>query len=224
MFLDVLIKNIHTSLYRYQEVLKYLHSRYVTDNEIQDYELGFSKIISIPKESSINYDRFMKECWRGRKLENKIIFPIKDRLGNAVGIVGRSVEAKEFKSFITEEAKYTGFFFGLFQALPYIYREKKVFVVEGPFDLFALKKILPNVVATLTSGISENQYNLIKRYCDIIITVFDSDSAGKHGTKDASKYGSVHSIDLKYKDPAKALEILKIDKFKDYIRKRITFF
>lgn len=217
MFLDILARNLHASISRYPDVLKYLHSRYVTDDDIREYELGFNKIIGVPKEDSTDYKRFMDECWKGRKLENKIIFPLKDRLGRVEGLMGRSVDTKEFKIFATEEAKYTGFFFGLWQALPFIYKEKKVFLVEGPFDLYAFRKIKLNTIATLTSGISENQYKLIKRYCDTIVTVFDSDIPGKRGTREAKEYRNVKSIDLKFKDPAKALEILGQNKFIEYI-------
>lgn len=221
MFLDILARNLHASISRYPDILKYLYSRYVTDDDIREYELGFSKFISVPKESCTDYKRFIDECWKGRKIENKVIFPIKDRLGVTVGLIGRSIEAKEFKVFVTEEAKYAGFFFGLFQALPHIYKEKKVFLVEGPFDLYALKRVLPNVIATLTSGISENQYNLIRRYCDVIMVIFDSDIPGKRGAREALEYKGVQSIDIKYKDPARALEILKPYRFRKFILEKM---
>lgn len=231
MFLDHIIKNCSQSIYRYPHVLDYLHSRLVTDEEIKYHELGYNKIICVPEESSEDYKRFCIECYKGKKLENKILFPIKDILGNIIGVSGRSVETKEFKVFVTEEAKYTGFFFGLYHALPYIYKENKVYVVEGYFDFLALVKVFPNTVATLTAGISESQYNLLQLYCNKIVTVFDEDSTGHKGTEKAP----LHTDKIKeswlprdicpmrlgnYKDPAKCLETLGVNKFKEFIMKK----
>ena len=48
MFLDILVENLHKSIYRNKEALDYLHSRYVTDEDIEAYKLGYSKVVSIP--------------------------------------------------------------------------------------------------------------------------------------------------------------------------------
>lgn len=220
MFLDSLVNRLHKSIFRYQDVLNYLHSRQITDTDIRTYELGYNKIIGVPEDPNPERQRFMDDCNKGRKLENKIIFPIKDALGHVVGIIGRSIETKEFKKFVTNEGKYTGFFFGLFQALPYIYKENRVFVVEGPFDFNALVKVFPNTVASLISGISEPQYEYLRLYCDTIISVFDTDKAGKKGRDKALKCEGVFSMDIGYKDPAKCLETLKFPAFKRFILKK----
>lgn len=217
MFLDTLIKRLNQSIHRYPEVIQYLNSRFVTDEDIRDYGIGFSKLVGVPEGQSTDYKRFMDECWRGRKLENKIIFPIRDKLGKTVGLIGRSVDTKDFKIFVTEEAKFTGFFYGLPQALPHIYKERVAYFVEGSFDMYAVRKVFPNTVSTLTSGMSENQYNLIKRYCDKIIVIFDSDKPGDRGAKEAMEYEGVGKVTLGYKDPAKGLEVLGESKFKDHI-------
>jgi DNA primase len=221
MFLDTLTQRLNQSIHRYPEVLSYLNSRSVTDDDIRDYGIGYSKLISVPKEVNTDYKRFMDECWRGRKLENKIVFPIKDKLNRVVGLIGRSIDTKEFKIFVTEEAKITGFFYGLPQALPHIYREGIVYFVEGPFDMHAVRKVFLNTVCTLTSGMSENQYNLIKRYCDKIIVIFDSDKSGDRGAKEAMEYGGVDKMSLGYKDPAKALEVLGENRFKELVLRGI---
>jgi DNA primase len=222
MFLDELTNSLHHSIYRYPEVLKYLKSREVTDEDIKAYHIGYGKVVRAPAEVSIDHDNFMDECWRGKKLENKVVFPFKDALGNTIGLVGRSIESKEFKVFVTEEAKFKGFFFGLFQALPHMYRTKKVFIVEGCFDQLALAKVFPNTVATLTAGLSDAQYDLLMMYCEKIITVFDSDKAGWYGKKEAMQRPNVVGADLGYKDPAKYLEEVKLKKFRIATMKRMT--
>jgi len=222
MFLGDLIKGLHQSIYRYPEVLNYLHSRLVTDEEIKTYELGYNKIVRVPEDTDPERVEFMEECNKGRKLENKIIFPFKDAMGYPLGLVGRSIERKEFKVYITNEAKFKGFFFGLCQALPHIYREGRVFLVEGCFDYLAFSKVFPNTVATMTAGLSDAQYDLLSLYCDTIVTVFDSDKAGRYAKNEALQRPGIIGVDLGYKDPASYLEEYKFKKFKELLFKKIN--
>jgi DNA primase len=164
----------------------------------------------------------MEECYRGRKIENKLIFPVKDPFGRNVGLVGRSIESKEFKVFVTEQAKFDGFFFGLYQALPHIYERNLVYVVEGSFDHMAIVKVLPNTVATLTANLSDAQYDLLMMYCDKIITIFDSDKAGNKAREKAEERKNVGSIYFGYKDPAKCLEEYGFKYFKEYVLKKAS--
>jgi DNA primase len=226
MFLDILIENLHQAIFRYPEVLRYLQSRNVSEDDVRQYKIGYSKLIGVPEDNSPDRERFMDECYRGRKIEKKIIFPFRDEMGRTVGLIGRAVDTKEFKIFATEKAKHDGFFFGLYEALPHIYEENRAFVVEGPFDYFAFSKVFPNTVGTMTAGISEAQYDYLNLFCDYIITVFDSDAAGQRGTdRIAEEHKKIYSMDLgNYKDPAKCLEVLKLSAFKQFIIKRIPFF
>jgi DNA primase len=206
MFLDSLTQNLHQSITRYPEVLKYLECRKVTIEDIKNYGLGFNKIVRVQEEDSPDCKRFLGECDNGKKFENRIVFPLRDMLGSVVGIAGRSVEVKDYKIWATEIAKQTGFFFGLDQALPHIYAENKVFVVEGTFDSIAYAKVFPNTVGTLTSGMNDLQYALLSFFCDSIITVFDSDKAGVLGKglagqrsqnfESVEKHATIYPIDL----------------------------
>jgi DNA primase len=227
MFLDTLVKNFNRSIHRYPEVLKYLKSREVTDEEISKFCIGYNKIILVPDDpDNLDRDAFMNECFGGRKLENKLIFPFKNSIGNVVGLIGRAIDTKEFKIFTTKQAEFEGFFFGLYEALPSIYKENRAYIVEGPFDYLALSKVLPNTVSTLTSKINDAQYDFLRMYCDEIVTVFDSDAAGDKGREKAEARAGVlsknrvQSINLGYKDPAKILEEMKFKKFKEYILKK----
>lgn len=222
MFLDTLVSNLGVSISRYPEVLSYLHSREVTDEEIKKFGIGYSKIVTVPSEESRDRKSFVDECFNGRKLENKLIFPFRDMMGNAVGLIGRSISTKDFKVFVTERAKFEGFFFGLFEALPHIYAENKVYLVEGPFDLLALSKVLPNSVATMSSKMTDAQYNILTLFCNNIVTVFDSDKAGDLGREAAKeKDKRIQHLLFGYKDPAKLLEDVKLKKFREYVMKKI---
>ena len=222
MFLNTLVHKLHQSIFRYPEVISYLSSRKVIEEDINKYELGYSRIVNAIGDNSADWIRFVDECWRGKKLESKIIFPIRDQLGKIAGLSGRSVETKEFKNFITNEAKHNGFFFGLHQALPHIYEKNYAFVVEGFFDVIALSKVFPNTVGSLTAGIMDSQFDLLSMYCDTVIVIFDTDKAGNAAAERAEKRKGVYSLSLGYKDPARCLEYWGEEKFKKFMRKKLT--
>jgi len=225
MFLDVLIENLHQAIFRYPEILRYLQSRNISEDDVRQYKIGYSKLVGVPDEKSPDRERFMDECYKGRKIEQKIVFPFRDEMGGVVGLIGRAVDTKEFKIFATEKAKHDGFFFGMHEALSHVYEENRVFTVEGPFDYFALSKVFPNTVGTMTAGISEAQYAYLNLFCDYIITVFDSDPAGERGAnRIAEEHKKVYSMDLgSFKDPAKCLEVMGLVAFKNFIKKRVPF-
>ena len=239
MFLERVVKNTNASIQNYPGTLKYLSSRLVTQDDIKKYELGYSSLFIVPKDSGPDWERFNDYSFKGRKFENKIIFPLKNAMGEVVGIGGRAINEKIFKIFATDEAKYTGFFFGFYGALPYIFKENKVYVVEGFFDLLALQKILPNTVATLNARLNDAQYQLLRFYCDNIIVFFDSDEAGDKGREKAlaKNQGGTAEIMAKisvkylklqsslgfqgYKDPASYLESFGLKAFRSYMTKQI---
>jgi DNA primase len=239
MFLERIVKNTSASIHNYPDTLKYLSSRLVSSDDIKKYELGYSSLFIVPKDSGPDWERFNDYSFKGRKFENKIIFPLKNAMGEIIGIGGRAINEKAFKIFATDEAKFTGFFFGFFEALPYIVKENKVYVVEGFFDLLALQKIQPNTVATLNARLNDPQYGLLRFFCDTIIVFFDSDSTGDKGrekalarnqegvgglmAKTTVKYLNLRSSSgfQGYKDPASYLELFGLKAFKNYMSKQI---
>ena len=179
----------------------------MTDEEIESFKIGASRVVSAPDDGSEDYKEFMRETWRGKKLENKVVFPIQDMIGNIVGLFGRSITTKEFLYYLTIEAKETGVLFGFYQALPTIYETGRVYIVEGPFDLLAFRKVYRNTIATMTAELTEAQYYLLSFYAKQIVTVFDSDPPGKAATIRAiKKWPDVVSVDLGYKDPDRCLK------------------
>lgn len=221
-FLDRMVDTLNQAVFRYPETLAYLESRNVTVEDIKRYRIGYSKVVVVPEEGGDDRKRFMEETKKGRKYEDMIVFPIIDALGQVQGLVGRSYKTKAFKTYITSEVKYNGFFFGFFQALPHIYSENRAFVVEGPFDCNALSHVLPNTVAALTAGLYQNQHEYLKLYCDRIVTVFDSDKAGYEATQRALEYPGTQSMDLGYKDPAECLKQLSEEGFRKYVLRKLA--
>ena len=233
-FIENLVRSANNSLPRNREALLYLKGRGVTAEDVRKYRLGYGKILNIQDDGSDDRKRFMETSWNGKKFEGMILFPFTDCLGRVVGMVGRSITDKHFKIFATDEAKNTGFFFGLSQALPEIYRTGRVYVAEAAFDTLALSKVVPNVVGSLTAGLNEEQYRLLRFYCETIVTVFDSDKPGDWATKKAEEWVTennegldskerwkLQKMDLGYHDPDNCLKELGLSRFKTYVTKKI---
>lgn len=234
MFLDDLTASAHASISRYPEVLRYLRDRNVTADDVRKYRMGYGRVLNIPDDGTADRQRFMDESYKGRKFEGMILLPFTEPLGRVVGLIGRSIENKYFKIFATEEAKSTGFFFGLSQALPEIYRTGRAFVVEGPFDTIAFSKVIPNVIGALTAGLNDAQFELLRLYCNNIVTVFDSDAPGERAANrgeewvgesneglDSKEKWKIRNIRLGYKDPDACLKSLGVSRFKDYVNRKI---
>lgn len=220
MFLPLFVDRMHQSIFRNEEALDYLHSRRVTDDEIKEFKLGYSKVVSIRNDGSEDYDNFMRESYGGRLYERKIIFPLYDMLGNTIGVLGRAIDSKAFKFYLTKEGKFFGAFFGFHQALPKIYETGRVFTVEGPFDFLAFRKVYPNVVATMTAELTDDQYDLLNFFAEEIVTAFDSDGPGRRASERAKeKWPKLKTLSLGFKDPDGALKYWDDPrKFESYVR------
>lgn len=70
--------------------------------------------------------------------------------------------------------------FGYAQAYPFIKRENKAYLVEGPTDMMALWQLgVRNVVARLGSSFTAEQANLLAYICDHVVIIPDNDPAGE---------------------------------------------
>lgn len=229
MFLRHLIDKLHDSLYHHKDALDYLKSRRVSDEEIKEFKLGYSRAVAVVDDGSEDFSCFKNETYRGRAFESKITFPIYDILGNPAGLLGRSINSKEFKLYLTLESKFLGAFFGLPQALPHIYETGRAFTVEGPFDLLAFRRVFPNVVGTLTAELTDAQYEQLSFFANDVVTVFDSDKAGMNATERAKKrwpeeYNKrrLRAVSLGYKDPDGVLKYYEdFKKYSEHVKRKV---
>jgi DNA primase len=119
------------------------------------------------------YDRF-----RGR-----LIFPIEDIGGHIIAFGGRILGNGEPKYLNSPESPVYikgKCLYGLNKTKDDIRKAGFVIIVEGYFDLLALWNAgVTNVVATLGTALTKEHVDLIRRYSDQAVAVFDPDAAGK---------------------------------------------
>jgi DNA primase len=128
---------------------EYFLTRQITPDSIRRFELGFSK------------------------KQQMVTVPIHSQSGDIWGFVGRSVTGKRFKN--SQGLKKSQTLFNIHR----VWTSQKVFVVESSFDAIRLDQVGIPSVATLGSGISKDQIEILNRSFDEIILVPDKDDAGR---------------------------------------------
>ena len=124
------------------------------------------------------YDRF-----RGR-----IIIPIRDASGRAIGLGGRIMPGAEGPKYLNSPA--TALFdksrtlYAIDLAKGAIRREKLAVIVEGYTDVMAAHQAgFTNVVASLGTALTQGQVELANRYADAVALAYDVDLAGETATQ-----------------------------------------
>ncbi|MBI2037676.1 MAG: DNA primase [Candidatus Magasanikbacteria bacterium] len=136
--------------------------------------------LTIKKDGGGFYDRF-----RGR-----IMFPIWDAHGNAVGFTGRVLVETEKSGGKYVNTPQTLVFdksrilYGLNKAKTEIKAKDLAVLVEGQMDVIACHQAgMKNVVASSGTALTLEQIKLLKRYSNNIAIAFDADTAGQNAAK-----------------------------------------
>jgi DNA primase len=120
------------------------------------------------------------------RFRGRLMFPIYDAQGRAVGFGGRVLGQGEPKYLNSPESPIFAkgrMLYGLNWAKNPIRRDDRVLVVEGYFDVLrCVAGGVDAVVAPLGTALTEDQATLITRYTKNVFLLYDSDSAGQRAT------------------------------------------
>ncbi|MCF7832357.1 MAG: DNA primase, partial [Candidatus Marinimicrobia bacterium] len=190
----------------YQELFKpsgkialdYLLSRGLTEETIRNFKLGYASESwdFLVSKLSPNYspDLIMKSGLAvksekdGRlfdRFRGRVMFPVFDDRGNAVGFGGRLMtddkkDAKYLNSPETPIYNKRKILYGLHLTRDNIRKEKKAIVVEGYMDFLQLYQHgYINVVAGSGTAFTDEHARLLRRFADEAILCYDSDNAGQ---------------------------------------------
>jgi len=136
-------------------------------------ELVHAGVARYRKSSNETYDMF-----RGR-----IIFPLIDHMGKIIGFSARGLTPDQMPKYInTQETPVfhkEKFLFGINLTKKFIKESSEAIIVEGEFDMISLyQNGYKNVVASKGTALTAGQVNLLKRYTDTAVLIFDNDIAG----------------------------------------------
>ena len=176
--------------------LNYLEKRGITKEAISEFQIGF-----VPNNSDYHaelskkfnekeiletglfyknekYNRFVNRFY------SRIIFPIKNIVGDVIAFGGRIINnnktAKYINSPETEFYKKGRHVFNLDKAKSNTNKDQEVIVVEGYMDVISIYSSgIKNIVSNSGTALTENQINLIWKFFSNPIICLDGDSSGQ---------------------------------------------
>ena len=153
--------------------------------------LGVNNLIKFINQNNFSAEDLIKNGFLYRSpyglksaFEERIIFPIKDYLGNICGFGGRIFQKndKRVKYYNSREQVYFNkgsLLFGLDIAKKSIAQTGYAYLVEGYLDVLALvQNGYTNTVAVLGTACTNEHLALLERYTQKIFVTFDGDAAG----------------------------------------------
>ena len=157
------------------DLVDYLRSKDYTDQELRD-----SGLVTVSKKNGNLFDRF----------RDRLMFPIIDVRGNVIGFGGRIMNNAD-----KDAAKYLNspetLIFNKRKNLFALNLAKKsklgyLILVEGYMDAIALHQYgFDCAVASLGTALTEDGANLLSRYTDQVVLIYDGDEAGQNATQRA---------------------------------------
>jgi len=141
------------------------------DNLKVDYEADLEKL------SCLTDRGFDVDTLKYFEKKRRVVIPVRDANYKLVGMIGRAIDNDQEPRYLyTTGFRRAKIVFNLCNAKRY----DSVVVTEGSLDAIKIHQSgFRNVVATLGSKVSEQQFNLLNRYFDEIIVFPDKDDAGE---------------------------------------------
>ena len=187
-----------------------LRKKGYTDEELKD-----SGLVTVSKKNGSLFDRF----------RDRLMFPIIDVRGNVIGFGGRIMNNND-----PNAAKYLNspetLIFNKRKNLFALNLAKKsklgyLILVEGYMDAIALHQYgFDCAVASLGTALTEDGANLLSKYTDQVVLIYDGDKAGQQATQRAIPILEKTGLQVKVlqmqdaKDPDEFLKKFGADKFK----------
>ena len=158
------------------------------DDDLRDSGLGF-----------VNKASRQQDAFRGR-----VMFPITDERGDAVGFGGRILpghEGPKYKNTTTESSVYdkSKILYGLHTHRDGIVKAGEAIICEGYTDVIGYATGgIPRAVATCGTALTEDHVKLLKRFsADRIILSFDADAAGIAAAERVYAWEREYELDIR---------------------------
>jgi DNA primase len=205
---EELYKISHVAMVYYRDLLfsrkgiearDYLGKRGIGKEVIEEHRLGYAldgwnglvnyltrKGVSLKRAEELGLVIARKTGGWYDHFRGRIMFPIFDVAGKAVGFGGRALDEDATKYLNSPESVIFSKgrnLYGLHIAKGPIRERGLALIVEGYMDLLTLHQFgFKHAVATLGTAMTENQVRMLKRFANRFITCFDSDASGTEAT------------------------------------------
>ena len=180
----------HTLLMRHplgKAALTYAKSRGLDDAILKKFLVGFAPRDTAKVKQFLTQRGFalreLADAGNPERFNNRLMFPIFDTVGNAVGFTGRSLEKDQEPKYLnTKETKIfhkAKVLYGFNVAKTAIRERGLGVLVEGQLDVVLSHQAgVLNAVATSGTALTEDHLLLLRRQTSRVILSFDNDSAG----------------------------------------------
>jgi DNA primase len=180
----------------------YLQQRGYDQSVIKKYGLGYAPkkrnaFLRAALDSGLN-ETYLQEAGlikEGRSggdfydvFRGRLMFPIFNASGKVIAFAGRALnkadKAKYINSRQTKVYNKSEVLYGISFAKNDIRKNNEAILVEGYTDVLSLhQEGIENAVASSGTSLTTNQLKLLNRYCNGLIMIYDSDSAGRSAMK-----------------------------------------
>jgi DNA primase len=173
---------------------RYLRARGYDAEVVAEYRLGFSPGAGDELVRHLRHEKVSEEvalsaglAVRSRagrlfdRFRGRIMFPIFDVRGDPVGFGARKLEGEGPKYLNSPETpiyRKSWLLYGLNWAKSEIVRADRAVVVEGYTDVIALRRAGHGAVATCGTALGEEHLDLLRRFTERVVLMFDADEAG----------------------------------------------
>lgn len=117
------------------------------------------------------------------RFRGRLMFPIRDEKGVLVAFGGRLLgdgQPKYINSSDTPLYRKSRVLYGMYKAREHMRSSRRAVLVEGYLDVIACHRAgVNNAVASLGTSMTDDQAKLLKRWCDEVVILYDSDDAGQ---------------------------------------------
>lgn len=224
-----------------QEARGYVEDRGISGEMVQRFGLGLAPdssqwILAAAKQAGIAESLLRAAglvqvgssgesyaTFRGR-----LMFPIRDSMNRVIGFGGRTLKGDKAKYLNTPQNVLFDKgrnLFGVDLARAAICDKRQAIVVEGYTDCIAAHQFgFTHTVATLGTAMTDEQVGLLKRWCDELILVFDSDNAGREAADRACTVALRFGLTVRIahvpagKDPCEFLQAHGAEAFADVLK------
>lgn len=207
-------------------------ARGVSESQINTFRVGY--IDRVFSGAPPDFVRFSKG---GARLDDSFVLPLTNVLGQIKGLQFRHVspEVRGYQTYYADPPRDESVYFGLGQAVPFMWETERVFVVEGAFDVFPIQRVFPETFAALTLGTSQALARMLRRFVKQVWLGYDND---RPGVRAAQEFKTEYGADLDVrpmccpqvrqpggkvtKDWAELWMAVGDAKVKEFLRKQVT--
>lgn len=198
----------------------YLRSRGYDIELIEEWRLGFAGVdwdtLTKALRTGGVEDKAMIDAGLARRgrhglydvFRGRLMFPIHDVRGDAVGFGARRVDEIDAESTNNPDAKYVNsadssiyrksrLLFALDRARKPIVDSGVAVVVEGYTDVIAMHQVgVKTAIATCGTALGDDHFDLLRRFTEKVVLAFDSDEAGAKAALRSDELKSPFRLDL----------------------------